>query len=72
MSHSQIIQLNVLEQVESCGSVNTEPFEVLCLQPNEPIASESAWPLMDFLNEPVTLIGKLNKHKLFSKENTFL
>ncbi len=35
----------VLEQVQSCGSVsclvNTEPLELLCLQPSELIASES-------------------------------
>ncbi len=72
MSHSREIQLSVLEQVESCSSVNTEPFELLSLQPNELIASESAWHLMGFWNEPVTLIATLIKQELFSKENTFL
>ncbi len=41
-----LAEFTVLEQVSSCGSVscliNTEPLELLHLQPSEPIASESA------------------------------
>ncbi len=40
----------VLEQVKSCGSIscliNTEPLELLRLQPSELIASESVWEIV--------------------------
>ncbi len=40
-----LAEFTVLKQVSSCGSVscliNTEPLEMLRLQPSEPIASES-------------------------------
>ena len=55
----------VLEQVKSCGSVscliNTEPLELLPVQPSELIASESTEPITDF-GERVCMMMTTLKH----------